>query len=141
MRSLSNCISNRGIIIVTPEMESVVIDSLKSFIASNSIVHITSPGTEADPPISCVLNSETLKQVNLNKLFPTERPILLIDSSEKWTVTWQLLVFFPTFHIASKESKVFLCIGYCLYESESSSPVIQVNMLRDIYNCDLITQV
>ena len=141
MRSLSNCISNRGIIVVSPETESAVVDSLKSFIDNKSIVHIQSPGTEVDPPVSCVMNSEVLRQVNLNKLFPTERPILLIDSSVKWTVTWQLLVFFPTFHIASRFVFFLLPIGYCLYESESSSPVIQINMLRDIYNCDLITQI
>ena len=28
-----------------------------------------------------------------------------------------------------------------MYESEATAPIVQINMLRDIYNCDLITQV
>lgn len=126
---------------MSPECETMVTEALKSFIETKSIVHITSPGMEADPPIPCLINSDVLKRVNLNRLFPTERPILLIDSSIKWSVTWQLMVFFPTFHIASKLVLTISSVGYCLYESESSSPVVQINMLRDVYNCDLITQI
>ena len=86
---------------MSPEMEGMVVEALKAFIDSNSIVHVQTPGAEPEPPMCCVFNSDILKHLNLNKLFPTERPILLVDGSMRWSVTWQLMVFFPTFHIAS----------------------------------------
>lgn len=110
MRCLTTCIANRGVIICSPDMESLVVESLKTHLEQKSIVCVTSPGMEVEPPTPCIINSDVLKHVNLNRLFPTERPILLIDSSAKWAVTWQLMVFLPTFHIASMKL-FFMC--YC----------------------------
>lgn len=48
---------------------------------------------------------------------------------------------FPYIPYSKYVNRVCWTVGFCLYESEESSPVIQINMLRDVYNCDLITQV
>lgn len=103
MSVLSICIQNEGVIVVSSEAENAVAEAL----SQHSIVHVQTPDQIPSPHVSCVISSEMLKVVDLNKLFPTERPILLIDSSPKWTTTWQLMVFLPTFHIASSALLVF----------------------------------
>ena len=97
--------NNQGIIVTSPESEMIVAEFFKSHIQERSVIHVRSPGQEVQPPVSCIINSDILKQINLHTLFPKERPILLVDSSPKWIVTWELMVFFPTFHIASNFHK------------------------------------
>ena len=53
-------------------------------------------------PICCMLLVEHLQQANLNAVFPKERPLLIVDNSNEWDTTWQLMLYFPTFHIASR---------------------------------------
>lgn len=61
----------------------------------------TGVGKEPVFPIACVIENSVLKKVDLNTLFPIERPILIVDNSDKWTVTWEWLSYLPTFHISS----------------------------------------
>lgn len=59
-------------------------------------------------PICCALLAEYLQQANLDAVFPKERPLLIVDNSPEWSATWQLMLFFPTFHIASIGGKTGL---------------------------------
>ena len=99
---LELCVSQNGVILTSsPEMMNDVVsvlteqDLLKQCVVCRDR---TCAVKHTDP---CVISSETLQEMNLNELFVTERPILMVDNSAKWTATWQWLVFFPTFHIAS----------------------------------------
>lgn len=56
-------------------------------------------------PVCCALLAEHLLQANLNAVFPKERPLLIVDNSPEWSTTWQLMMYLPTFHIASRDGK------------------------------------
>ena len=104
---LELCVSQNGVILTcSPEMMNDVVNVLtERDLAKQCVVcrDKTCAAKHSDP---CVISTDTLQEMNLNELFVTERPILIVDNSAKWTVTWQWLVFFPTFHIASGRTRV-----------------------------------
>ena len=79
-----------------------VVDFMKENNLLNQCIVCDNKSCAVKHTTPCIIDSDTLQEMNLNNLFITERPILLIDCSSKWTATWQWLVFFPTFHIASR---------------------------------------
>ena len=132
MKGLESCFANKGVVICTTqealdEVEKVVQDN-PAFRKECSVCKDTK-----DIPLyprSCTLLSSVLQEIDLNGIFPTERPLLIVDNSKEWSATWQWLIYCPTFHIVS----------YCFFDSIDSSPLIKIGTLRDAYNCDLFTQ-
>ena len=101
-RALVACLSNNGIVLAASPMAlNMVIRVLKLKRDFPSYEVCTGLGKEPMFPMACVIENSVLRMVNLNSLFPIERPILIIDDSMKWEVTWEWLAFLPTFHISS----------------------------------------
>ena len=50
----------------------------------------------------CVITDADLRQIDMNVVFPTERPIMIIDDSPNWSTSWDWLSYLPTFHISCR---------------------------------------
>ena len=101
-RALTACMGNNGIVLASSPMTlNAVVRTMQQKRDVPSYEVCTGYGKEPMFPMACVVENSVLKTVNLNALFPIERPILIIDDSVKWGVTWEWLAFLPTFHISS----------------------------------------
>lgn len=115
---LGSCVNQNGVVLTS---DRVVMKEVVDFMRENNLLSqcivCDNKSCAVKHTTPCIIDSDTLQEMNLNDLFITERPILLVDSSSKWTATWQWLVFFPTFHIASRWSveavpRRLLCVRF-----------------------------
>ena len=106
-RLVSCCLSNNGVIVASSsEVLTVILESLNSLKDIPQYAVCSAVGSEPAFPTPCIIENDILSNVNMNVLFPIERPILIIDNSSNWNITWKWMTYLPTFHIAGRKEVV-----------------------------------
>ena len=97
---LVSCLSCNGVVLVSSQsLLEQVVDTLRKVRNPPHFV-VCSGETQPSYPQACVVSDMVLRTVDMNVIFPTERPIMLIDDSANWSISWEWLSYLPTFHIS-----------------------------------------
>ena len=98
------CLSNNGVVVASsPEILTAILESLNNMKDVPQYDVCSALGNEPAFPIPCIIENSILSNVNMHVLFPIERPILIVDNSPNWSVTWKWMAYLPTFHIAGRK--------------------------------------
>ena len=102
MNGLVSCLGCNGVVLVPSQsLLSHVVDTLGT---GRNPPSFTVCSGEMQPSYlqPCVITDADLRQIDMNVVFPTERPIMIIDDSPNWSASWDWLSYLPTFHISCR---------------------------------------
>ncbi|KAK8794986.1 hypothetical protein WA588_003837 [Blastocystis sp. NMH] len=126
MNGLVSCLGCNGVVLVPSQsLLSQVVDTLGKVRNPPSFT-VCSGEMQPSYLQPCVITDADLRQIDMNVVFPTERPIMIIDDSPNWSTSWDWLSYLPTFHISC----------FCVTGLDGVS--IQIAKLRDLFNADLV---
>ena len=101
---LVSCLGCNGVVLVSSQsLLNQVVDTLGKVRNPPHFV-VCSEETQPSYPQACVVSDMVLRTVDMNVIFPTERPIMIIDDSLNWSISWEWLSYLPTFHMSCEFS-------------------------------------
>lgn len=101
---LVSCLGCNGVVLVSSQsLLEQVVDLLRK-VWNPPPFTVCSEETQPSYLQPCVITESVLRKVDMNVIFPTERPIMLIDNSPNWSYSWDWLSYLPTFHISCRST-------------------------------------